>query len=49
METETMSEFMYFVNLFWPFFTGAIAVRVICGLYGDIMYWISKSFGDGSH
>lgn len=45
MEDE-ISHFQYFVNIFWQFFLGAIALRVICGFYGECMYWISKSFGD---
>lgn len=45
MENE-LSEFEYFLRLFWPFFFGAIAVRVICGYYGEIMFWLSKAFGD---
>ena len=43
-----MDEFTYFVELFWPFYIGWLAVRIICGYYGDIMYWVSKAFGDSS-
>lgn len=42
---EQISHFQYFIDVFWPFFLGAIAVRVICGFYGDLMYWISRAFG----
>lgn len=45
MECE-LTEFQYFINLFWPFFVGALAVRVICGFWGDVMYWMSVAFGD---
>lgn len=40
-----MDEFTYFVQLFWPYFVGWIAVRIIGGFYGDVMYWLSKAFG----
>lgn len=40
-----MSEFQYFIELFWPFFTGALAVRVICWLVGNYSYWISVALG----
>lgn len=44
MESD-FTEFQYFVDLFWVFLLGWIAVRVVCGFYGDIMYWLSKAFG----
>ena len=41
-----ISEFSYFLQLFWPFFTGALCVRVICWVFGNFSWWIGKSFGD---
>ena len=46
MENE-ISEFQYFVSLFWPFFTGALACRMLAGFLGEKMYWVSKAFGLG--
>ena len=43
---EELTHFQYFVDMFWQFFLANIAVRIICGFYGDLMYWINKSFGD---
>lgn len=44
---ENISHFQYFVNLFWPWVLGALAVRVICGHFGEVCSWISLSFGAG--
>ena len=47
MENQ-VSEFQYFVDLFWVFFVGAFAVRILCGFLGEAMFWMKTAFG-GDH
>lgn len=44
MENQ-LTEFQYFVDLFWIFFVGALFVRVLCGELGEAMSWIKIAFG----